>query len=350
MDNRMLRSALWYAVHGWAVFPIHAPLFDSAGECIACTCEEWRRSEACKTTKPHMWLDTGEHCKQPGKCPACRWAEKSTTDPDIIRKWWGHDWRIRLEDGYSVLYTPNIGIDCGKSDLLVFDADAYKDVYPEEDLLSQADKETVTALTGGGGEHLVYARQGLPYGNSTKGLPAGIDIRGAGGYIVAAPSLHKSGNRYRWEIGYGPHESAPAPIPQALRSILSRATRRLEHVVGEPDSEAVKRSAIEVERILQQANIAHHGQQEYGRGRRWILPVCPFCPADNQHADDGGTFVCILDDGHIVAGCHHNRCRHAIEERDLSGWDIIKALTITVESVSPTAKYPRIYRPTKVAA
>jgi len=351
--NRTLRSALWYASHGWAIFPIHAPLFDAQGDCYACTCEEWRRSDQCKQTKRHMWLAPGEHCKQPGKCPACRWAEKSTTDPGTIYKWWGHDWRTRLEDGYCVLYTPNIGIDCGKSSLLTLDVDTYKKVCGEiEDLLGLEDRETVTAISGGGGEHLVYNRQCLPYGNSTKGLPPGIDIRGDGGYIVAAPSLHKSGRRYQWETGYGPHEIDLSPIPSALRSILDRATRHryADHVLGEPDIEAVKKSALMVEQTLQQAKIEHHGQQEYGLGRRWILPVCPFNPPDDLHADDGGTFVIVLEDGHIAAGCHHNRCRHAIEDRNLSGWDIIRGLTVTVEQVEPGARYPRIYRPMKVAA
>lgn len=344
-NNRMLRSALWYARHGWYVFPIHAPIFNEVGEVYACTCEEWRRTDACKQSKRHMWLAAGEHCRQPGKCPACRWAEKSTIDPETIRKWWGHSWRTRLENGSTFWYMPNIGIDCGKSNLLVFDADAYKDVYPDDDLLSMSDKETVTALTGGGGEHLVYARQGRPYGNSTKGLPAGIDIRGDGGYIVAAPSVHKSGRLYQWESGYGPHEIDPAPVPVALRNILDLSThRRREHQVGEPNIEAVKRSVEEVELVLERTDIAHHGQQEYGQGRRWILPECPFNPPDNPHGDDGGTFVIVLEDGHIAAGCHHNRCRHVIEDSKLSGWDFIKSKIVTVEQKSEAAKYPRVYR------
>lgn len=350
-SDRMLKSALWYAEkRGWSVFPVHAPLFTPTGECYACTCEAWRRTEDCKQFKRHMYLGPGEHCKQPGKCPACRWAEKSTTDPAIICKWWGHSWRTRLEDGHQIYFTPNIGIDCGKSGLLVFDADAYKDVYPDNDLLSFDDKETVTALTGGGGEHLIYDRQGLPYGNSCRGLPHGIDIRGDGGYIVAAPSIHKSGRLYQWETGYGPHEINPAAIPLALRSILDKAShRRRDHQVGEPNSEAVKKAAAEVEQALKCAGVIHHGQQEYGGGRRWILPECPFMPVGNPHADDGGTFVVVLEDGFIAAGCHHNRCRHTIEDSGLSGWDFIKSKLVTVKPMDAGSKYPRVYRLDKSA-
>lgn len=348
-NNRMLRSALWYAHKGWHVFPIHTPLFNVAGELLGCSCEEWRRTEECKQFKRHMWLSPGEHCKQPGKCPACRWAEKSTTDEETIRKWWGHDWRTKLSDGYSTYYTPNIGIDCGKSDLLTLDVDTYKKNCGDiSQLLSAADRETVTAISGSGGEHLIYNRQGLPYGNSCKGLPPGIDIRGDGGYIVAVPSLHKTGRNYAWEYGFGPHEIDPLPIPHVLRDILERSTRhRINHEVGPADIAAVKKSAENVERILNQLGMKHYGQQEYGHGRRWILPVCPFNPPNDQHADDGGTFVIVLEDGHIAAGCHHNRCRHVIDDSGMSGWDYIRSKTAKVMATG-TSKYPRVYT-TRVA-
>ena len=142
---------------------------------------------------------------------------RSTSDPDQIRKWWGRPWR----DGH----VPNIGIDAGKSGLLVLDADTYKDHYAGDDLA--LDEETVTTLTGGGGTHLWYRQpeDGPAYGNRTGDLPDGIDIRGEGGYIVAPPSIHKSGRRYQFELDYGPHEILIAPIPDGLRTILETARK-----------------------------------------------------------------------------------------------------------------------------
>jgi hypothetical protein len=205
----LLETARAYARMGWHVFPVHVPIHDEAGKLIGCTCEDWRRQQ-----------DPGYECPQPGKCPAVKWRDKSTVDETQILNWWGRAWSAG-----NVRYFPNIGIDTGRSGLLVLDMDEYKEHYAGDDLLSIDDQDTVTALSGGGGEHLIYDRAGATYGNSTKGLPSGIDIRGDGGYIVAAPSLHKSGRRYDWELGYSPEDMAPRAIPEALRTILDGAQR-----------------------------------------------------------------------------------------------------------------------------
>ena len=51
--------------------------------------------------------------------------------------------------------------------------------------------------SGGGGKHFYFQAPKIPLKNKVGILP-GIDIRGEGGYIVAPPSLHASGNRYKW--------------------------------------------------------------------------------------------------------------------------------------------------------
>jgi len=216
----MLRAALWYAQRGWAVFPLHEPLFNHQ-QGYTCTCEYWRHSDRCKNhpdpAVQKKYLAPGQHCDDPGKHSrgVKSWAAESTTDPDTIRTWW------------AKYPTANIGIDCGKSALLVLDADSYKQTYGDlGDLLTIGDRQTVTSLTGGGGEHLVYAMPpGKHYGNATGDLPQGIDIRGQGGYIVAPPSLHKTGQRYQFEEGYNPVQIAVKPVPDALQVILDQAQR-----------------------------------------------------------------------------------------------------------------------------
>jgi hypothetical protein len=71
------------------------------------------------------------------------------------------------------------------------------------------------AHSGGGGWHLLYAPTGL--GNRVR-LLAGVDWRGQGGLIVAPPSRHASGGRYRW---VRPLTAVPPEVPEGLRRLLA---------------------------------------------------------------------------------------------------------------------------------
>ncbi|MEO1018338.1 MAG: bifunctional DNA primase/polymerase, partial [Pseudomonadota bacterium] len=42
-------------------------------------------------------------------------------------------------------------------------------------------------------------------------LPAGVDTRGAGGFVILPPSIHPCGEPYKWIAG--PHEHALADLP-----------------------------------------------------------------------------------------------------------------------------------------
>jgi hypothetical protein len=53
--------------------------------------------------------------------------------------------------------------------------------------------ETAEVITGGNGRHIYFHYSGGPV---PKTLAKGIDLKGDGGYVVAPPSLHISGNRY----------------------------------------------------------------------------------------------------------------------------------------------------------
>lgn len=317
MNNQpnMLQAAQWYARRlGWFVFPCHEPVF-KGGECVGCTCESYRRSEKCRQDNPQRYLPHDKSCASKGKCPRVKWSEESTVDLDQIVRWW------------RVWPTANIGIDCGKSNLLVFDADTYKDVYDgSTDVIGEYDEETVTVLTGGGGTHLFYNREGKPYGNSTRGLPPGIDIRGQGGYVVVAPSLHESGKRYQYENDYEPHVRPLLPIPKGLDAILRKCSsmgRAYTHSDIVIDDVKLQHAQRYVEKVLRIAEIDHFGAKTYGHGLKWILQHCPFQPEDDPHAFDASAFVAVLDDGRIVAGCHHNRCRKQIEEMQVGGWKLI---------------------------
>ena len=89
--------------------------------------------------------------------------------------------------------------------------------------------ETVSTKTGGGGRHLYWKTNGEPVKNRTKISGAPIDVRGAGGYVIAPPSRHSSGNCYEWE-----NEGDPAEAPTWLVDfVLGRDLAELELSSGE---------------------------------------------------------------------------------------------------------------------
>ncbi len=108
---------------------------------------------------------------------------------------------------------------------------------------------TVEASTGGGGRHFLF-RPDARVRCSAGRLGHGLDVRGRGGYVVAPPSVHPSGCRYRWVVRDVP--LAPWP-PWLLARIVWQKPLRSEPAVatsthidggGSPYGLAVLRSAV----------------------------------------------------------------------------------------------------------
>jgi hypothetical protein len=106
-----------------------------------------------------------------------------TDDVNIVTRWWSR--------------TPwNIGIRVPEQ-MFVLDADGPdRHPHPGRGLPALAELEdrfaplppTLTQITGSGGLHLFFRR---PPGKLSKaGLPAGLEYKDHGGYVVAAPSTH----------------------------------------------------------------------------------------------------------------------------------------------------------------
>lgn len=80
--------------------------------------------------------------------------------------------------------------------------------------------QTVQALTGGGGNHVLLMGR-----VASSVLAPGIDIKGAGGYIVLPPSIHPSGQLYRWEASSRPNQVSIAAAPNELLRALAPPRR-----------------------------------------------------------------------------------------------------------------------------
>jgi hypothetical protein len=87
---------------------------------------------------------------------------------------------------------------------------------------------TVDATTGGGGRHLYFSPGDIAL-NSMVAVANGIDLRADGGLVVVPPSLHPSGNLYRWRPGRGPDEVGIARLPTWLSFTLLRRSHRQGH-------------------------------------------------------------------------------------------------------------------------
>jgi hypothetical protein len=156
-------------------------------------------------------------CKPAGKDPLTRHGvHEATTDPAIIRRWWQR-WP-----------NANPGLATGQaSGLLVLDVDAHHaGMATLARLCAHGDGlATLEVETGSGGVHLYLALPaGIDLGNSNRGIKTGfgpgVDVRGSGGYVVAPPSVHPSGGRYRWGSGQ------LLPVPGWLVQVLTQPEPR----------------------------------------------------------------------------------------------------------------------------
>lgn len=154
--SELLNAALSYSKRGWKVFPVYFP---SNG---GCSC--------------------GYKCSSPGKHPiTARGVLDASGDEFQIRKWWNENPEA------------NIGIATGNG-LVVLDIDPKHGGQDSADTIGKL-PETPSVITGSKGTHVYFSGSA----KNAVGVMPGIDIRGDGGYVVAPPSRHISGETYEWD-------------------------------------------------------------------------------------------------------------------------------------------------------
>jgi putative DNA primase/helicase len=175
----ILTAALGYARRGWYVFPC--------------------RSEDKRPLTEHGFKD-------------------ASLDPAQIREWW-----TRHPEAL-------IGVDCGRSGLVVIDCDVKNGVDGPGNWLKIAAKagfdptEALHSRTQSGGEHFIFADSSHGAIASSAGkLAPGIDIRANGGYVIVPPGRGTAGN-YQ---ALGDWAKSPGVLPSAL-------TDRLLHLKEKP--------------------------------------------------------------------------------------------------------------------
>lgn len=180
-----LAYALAYAKRGWPVFPLHE-VFDGG----VCSC--------------------GNECNNAGKHPRTKHGFKNaTTDPEQIRAYW------------STWPNAPIGLVTGRaSGLVIVDIDPRNGGAATWNALVAEHGAPITmrVRTGGAGEHLYFKSPAFPVGSKGNGLGPGVDIKADGGYVVAPPSKHLSGNRYEFAEFAGPGDIELAECPDWIVS------------------------------------------------------------------------------------------------------------------------------------
>jgi Bifunctional DNA primase/polymerase, N-terminal len=161
----LVPAALEYVTRGWAVFPCHTPTLEgcSCGRC------------ACTSAGKHPRTRNGVH--------------DATTDRATVAGWWRRWPRA------------NVAVATGEtSGVVVVDIDArHGGAEAWRTLMDGRPTIEAPVVATGAGWHLWFAHPRRPIPNSAGLVGAGLDIRGDGGYVIAPPSFHPSGRRYRWQ-------------------------------------------------------------------------------------------------------------------------------------------------------
>lgn len=188
--------ALWYASHGWPIFPCHG--------------------------------------KEPVGRLAPQGFKNATTDLDVIANWWRQwpDMNIATPTGLS---------------WWALDVDARHDGPESLRSLEQSYGElprTITSLTGSGGGscHLLWQVGALPIINKANKkrpeLGSGLDVQGPGSYIILPPSIHPlTKQAYCWESDFGPDDLDPQAPPAWLEALVTEpAPPHTSESLAEPTS------------------------------------------------------------------------------------------------------------------
>lgn len=165
----LLDSALQYAARGHHVIPLHTPIFKPDPDGV-------QRLAGCSCGKAGCGPNTGKHPRV--RQTAGRWG---SSDAEQIRKWWAR-WPHA-----------NIGLATGHG-LIVIDIDGEADATALAAIMQDQGEQLPAPATvaTGRGAHLYYE------GELAGSRMVPMLIRGQGAFVVAPPSIHRSGTQYQW--------------------------------------------------------------------------------------------------------------------------------------------------------
>lgn len=273
MEASILDEALKRAAMGWHLHPAHSINADGG-----CTCGD-------------------PVCPHPGKHPSSRSGIKDATSRrDKLERWFASgDRNLQVATGRSGLVVLDIDGPEGKASLKAIRDD------PEKPL-----PVTALAESGGGGLHYYYRyRDGMKgYTRGEKnGIGEGIETKSGETSVHLPPSIHVSGNSYRWIAS--PEDVGIAPVPDWIFEKCKEPPPpepRKKRELSEHDAEKVRARAIG---LLEAAAPSIQGQG--GSGALFSAATCLV-----------RGFELDLSESEALLKAHFNpRCEPAWSDRDL---------------------------------
>lgn len=150
-----------------------------------------------------------------GKKPVIsKWQINSTSNVEELKKQWkSNDYKIGIltgKNGNNIVV-----IDCDIKEN-INGINNFQNYLKEKDITLP---NTLSAISGKGGKHY-YFKTNI----NTNHPCTGVD-RGKGGLIIASPSLHENGNKYKWDSSFD-----IATLPPKLENILQEVCKPTKKV------------------------------------------------------------------------------------------------------------------------
>ena len=205
--------------------------------------------------------------RQNSKIPIESWVQYQDSPPPVETV---AAWNERFPDC-------NVGIATGRiSGMIVLDLDSPEAVAEAEKL---GIPHTVTAKTGNG-MHVFFRYPGVRTPNRA-GFRPHMDIRGDGGYVVGAGSMHESGSLYEWIKSPADTSLAEAPdwvlasrkVKPAIRSssAMEKALKAVANAGPGTRNDQLNKSAFEL------AQLAAGGQLDWDEAARKLAAAATVC-------------------------------------------------------------------------
>lgn len=160
--------------------------------------------------------------------PFDEWQDKATSNTDTIRLWWNGNPRYgvgiatgQYGDKWRFVLDVDTGVD-PKTGRVKEGDDSLADLEHEHGPLP----DTVESQSGSGGRHLWFWSPVEVRNDQHARVGIDLDIRGEGGQVVAAPTIHpETGRPYSWIADRAPGEVKIAKAPDWLIRVLTDTTR-----------------------------------------------------------------------------------------------------------------------------